>query len=65
MRRRKWRAVIVGIFLILAALIFFLYMLSIASHSTDPAGLMQTVGAVSGVVGGLALALIGLIGKKV
>jgi hypothetical protein len=67
MRQKKWRAVIVGVFLIVAALVFFLYMLSSASHSTDPAALMQTVGAVSGVVAGLALALIviGLIGKKV
>jgi hypothetical protein len=66
MRRKNWRAVIVGIVLCLSALGFFLYMLSIASTSNDPAALMQTVGTVSGAVGGLSLAMIvfGLIGKK-
>ena len=67
MRQRKWRAVFGGVFLIVVSLVFFFYMLSIASHSNDPAALMLTVGGVSGVLGGLALALIliGLIGKKV
>jgi hypothetical protein len=42
-------------------------MLSIASTSTDPAALMQTVGTVSGSAVGISLVLIllGLIGKKV
>ncbi|HKA42524.1 MAG TPA: hypothetical protein VKF40_11090 [Burkholderiales bacterium] len=66
MRRKNWRLVIVGAALIVIAAGFFLFMLSIASRSTDPAALMQTVGTVSGVVGGLAIAMIviGLIGKK-
>jgi hypothetical protein len=41
-------------------------MLSIASKSNDPAALMRTVGQVSGVAGGLGVAMIviGLIGKE-
>jgi hypothetical protein len=67
MRRRNWRVVIVGSVLLFAAAGFFLYMLSIASRSNDPAALMQTVGQVAGAVGGLSIAMIivGLIGKKV
>ena len=66
MRRRNWRIVIVGSVLIVIALGFYFFMLSIASKSNDPAALMQTVGTVAGVVGGLSLAMIiiGLIGKK-
>ena len=60
------RIVIVGSVLFVIAIAFFFFMLSIASKSTDPVALMQTVGAVSGVVSGLSLAMIifGLIGKK-
>jgi hypothetical protein len=49
------------------ALGFYFYMLSIASKSNDPVALMQTVGAVSGAVGGLSIVMIivGLVGKKV
>ena len=67
MRRRNWRAVISGLVLILLALGFYFFMLSIASTSTDPATLMRTVGMVSGVVVGVSLVMIllGLIGKKV
>jgi heme/copper-type cytochrome/quinol oxidase subunit 4 len=67
MRQKNWRVVIVGIVLVIAALVFFLYMQSIAPKSTDPAALMQTVGTVAGVVCGLALVMIvfGLIGRKV
>lgn len=67
MRRRNWRIVVVGAVLVFAAAAFFFYMLSIASRSNDPAALMQTVGEVAGVVGGLSIAMIivGLIGKKV
>jgi len=66
MRRKNWRIVIVGSVLVVAAAGFFLYMLSIASRSNDPAALMQTVGEVAGAVGGLSFAMIivGLIGKK-
>jgi len=57
----------VGIALFVIALAFFLFMLSIASKSSDPAALMQTVGTVSGVVGGISLVMIvlGLVGKRV
>ena len=67
MRHKNWRIVIVGFVLIVIALVFFLFMQSIASASNDPATLMQTVGTVAGVVGGISLVLIiiGLIGKKV
>jgi type VI protein secretion system component VasF len=66
MRRKNWRLVIVGGALIAIALAFFFFMLSIASKSNDPVALMQTVGEVSGAVGGLSLVMIivGLIGKK-
>jgi len=67
MRRRSWRFVITGFVLILLAIGFFFFMLSIAGTSTDPAALMQTVGTVSGAAVGISLVLIllGLIGKKV
>lgn len=66
MRRSNWRVVITGIVLGLGAAAFFLYFLTIAPRSNDPAALMQTVGMVSGAVGGLSLVMIvfGLIGKK-
>jgi hypothetical protein len=66
MRRKNWRAIIVGNFLLLSAVAFFAYMLVIAPTSNDPKALMQTVGMVSGAVGGLSLAMIvfGLVGKK-
>jgi len=67
MRRKNWRIVVVGVVLIVMALAFYFYMFSIASKSNDPVALMQTVGQVAGVVGGLSIAMIiiGLIGKKV
>lgn len=66
MRRKNLRIVVVGAVLVVIALGFYLFMLSIASKSTDPAALMQTVGTVSGVVIGISVAMIvvGLIGKK-
>jgi TRAP-type mannitol/chloroaromatic compound transport system permease large subunit len=66
MRQKNQRVVTVGSVLFLAAIAFFLFMLSVASKSTDPVELMRTVGMVSGVVGGLAIAMIvvGLFGKK-
>jgi hypothetical protein len=59
--------VITGFVLILLAIGFFFFMLSIASTSTDPAAVLQTVGTVSGAAVGISLVLIllGLIGKKV
>jgi len=67
MRQKNWRMVITGFVLTVIALGFYLFMLSIASTSTDPVVLMQTVGTVTGVVGGISLVMIiiGLIGKKV
>ena len=67
MRRKNWRIIIVGFVLIVLALGFYFFMLSIASTSNDPATLMETVGTVSGAVVGLSLVMIilGLIGKKV
>ena len=67
MRQKNWRVVIVGAVLLFVAIAFYVGMLLIAAKSNDPAALMQTVGTVSGVVGGLALVMIvfGLIGKRV
>ena len=67
MRRKNWRIVIVGFFLMVIAVAFYFFMLSIASKSNDPKALMQTVGEVAGAVGGLSVVMfiIGLIGKKV
>ncbi len=67
MRRKNWRTVIVGFVLTVIALGFYFFMLSIASNSTDPHALMQTVGTVTGAVVGISLVMIiiGLIGKKV
>jgi hypothetical protein len=67
MRRRNWRPVIAGILLIVLAVGFYLFMLSISSQSNDPVAMLQTVGTVSGTLIGISLAMIivGLIGKKV
>ena len=48
------RVVVTGAVMMAAALGFFFYMATFAPNSTDPAGMMQTVGAVSGFVGALA-----------
>jgi len=67
MRRKNWRIFIVGLVLIIIALVFFFFMMTVASKSNDPVALMQTVGTVAGVVGGISLVMIiiGLIGKRV
>lgn len=74
MRRRNWRLIITGFVLILLALGFYFFILSMPPSSNDPAALIQTVGTVSGAATGLSLLLIvlslvlivlGLIGKKV
>lgn len=67
MRRKNWRIVIAGFFLVVIAIAFYFFMLSIASRSNDPAALMRTVGQVAGGVGGLSVVMIiiGLIGKRV
>jgi nitrate reductase gamma subunit len=66
MRKTNWRLVIVGIALIALAAGFFLFMLGMAKQSNDPVALMQTVGGVSGGVGGLGvvMAIFGLIGRR-
>ena len=66
MRSRNQRFVVVGGVLIALAIAFFLFFLSIASRSNNPAELMRIVGTVSGVVGGIGIAMIvvGSIGKK-
>ena len=67
MRSRNWRFIITGLLLIVLAVGFFYFISSIASSSTDPAAMMQTVGTVSGVLAGISVVMIvlGLIGKKV
>jgi hypothetical protein len=67
MRRKNSRVVIVGVVLLVLAIAFFLFMLSLAPKSNDPVELMRVVGTVAGVVGGLAIAMIvaGQIGTKV
>ena len=64
--QRKKRFIIVGLVLFALAVAFFCYMLSIASKSNDPKALMQIVGQVSGVVGGIGIVMsvVGLIGKR-
>lgn len=66
MRQKNLRVIIVGAVLIALAVLFFLFMFSIAAKSNDPAALMQIVGTVSGVVAALGIAMLvfGLIGKK-
>ena len=66
MRKRNWRLVVFGVFLLALAVGFYFFMLTIAPTSLDPVALMKTVGSTSGTVGGLSIALIiiGLIGKK-
>ncbi len=67
MRRKNMRFVVTGSILIASAILFFLFFLSIAAKSNDPAAMMRTVGTVSGVVIGLGLFLLisGWIGKSV
>jgi ammonia channel protein AmtB len=66
MRRTNWRLVVTGVVMILLAFGFFIFMAGMTGRSNDPAALMQTVGSVSGVVGGLGavMAIVGLIGKR-
>jgi hypothetical protein len=51
--------------MVVLALAFFVGMATIASKSTDPVGLMQTVGTVSGAVGalGIVMAVVGALGR--
>jgi len=65
MQPKNRRVVFAGLGLLLFAVAFFIVMLAMAPRSTDPAVLMRTVGAVSGAVGGLAIAMmvIGMLKK--
>ena len=67
MTQPKKRVGYAGAGLIAAAIVFFLYMMRIASKSNDPKATMETVGQVSGVGIGVALVMIvlGLRGKDV
>ena len=67
MRQKNMRVVYTGMALLVLAIAFFVGMTVMAPRSTDPVKLMETVGTVSGAVGGLAIVLIamGLIGRKV
>jgi len=66
MRQKNWRLVIFGFVLIIAAVGFYFFMLTLAPQSTDPVALARMVGQVSGVVIGVStvLIIVGLIGKK-
>ena len=66
MRQPNRRLVITGAALAAVAIVFFLYMLSIAPTSNDPKALMQTAGQVSGVAVAIGIVMIvfGLKGKK-
>ena len=66
MRVRNWRLVIVGAILLVLAIGFFLFMMTMAAKSNDPKAMMSTVGQVTGVVSAIAIVMagIGLIGKK-
>jgi signal peptidase I len=45
-RQKNWRIIIAGVVLAAFAIGFYFFMLTIASGSTDPAAVMQTVGTV-------------------
>lgn len=66
MRKRNWRFVLAGVFLLVVAALLLFGLSAIASQSTDPAIVVSTAGQTSGVFGGIGVALIlaGLIGKK-
>jgi len=66
MRQRNWRLIIVGMVLIVVAVGFFVFMMGMAPRSNDPKAMLETVGQVSGVVGGIAVVMIlfGLIGRR-
>lgn len=67
MRQKNMRLVVVGAAMMILAVGFFVGMGTLAPKSNDPVALMQTVGQVSGVVGGIGLVMMvfGLIGRKV
>jgi hypothetical protein len=66
MRKPNWRLVIVGTVVIVLAIAFFGGMALAAGRSNDPVAMMQTVGTVSGLAGGLGavMAVFGIIGRR-
>jgi hypothetical protein len=52
------RVVVTGALMIVLAIGFFLYTAAVAPKSNDPAGMMQTVGEVSGAVGAIGIVMI-------
>ncbi|MEN3287998.1 MAG: hypothetical protein V7634_2298 [Bradyrhizobium sp.] len=66
MRQRNWRLFAVGVLLLGFAVAFFLVMLGMTPRSTDAAEMLKRVGQIAGGIGGVgvALAILGLIGKK-
>jgi hypothetical protein len=61
------RVVLTGVLMIVMALAFFFGMeVALAPKSNDPAAMMQTVGTVSGAVGGIGLVMVvfGALRKK-
>ncbi len=66
MRKRNWRLIVTGLLMIVLAAGFFIFMMGMAPKSNDPKAMLETVGQVSGVVGGIAVVMIlfGLIGRK-
>lgn len=66
MRQKNPRVIVTGGGLIALAVAFFLFFLSIAGKSNDPAALMRTVGTVTGVAIGIGVAMVaaGTFGKR-
>jgi hypothetical protein len=64
-RQPNKRVAFTGAGLVAAAILFFLFFLSIASKSNDPKALMETVGQVCGVAGaiGVVMIVLGIRGK--
>jgi hypothetical protein len=57
MRSSNRRVVFAGVSLLVLAVMFFIVMLAMAPRSSNQVELMRIVGTVSGVVGGLAIAM--------
>jgi uncharacterized protein (TIGR03382 family) len=51
------RVIVTGGLMIVLAVGFFLYMMTVAPRSNNPAGMMQTVGGVSGAIGAIGLVM--------
>jgi hypothetical protein len=66
MRQRNWRLLAVGVLLLGFAVAFFFVLLGVTPRSSDTAEMLKRVGQIAGGIGGVgvALAIIGLIGKK-